>query len=168
MFRKDTNRFSSIERPSIWLMGGHFIIRELDRIQLLGMGGIMMQVKRLVVSTVFGVVAGIICYLGGKYGLKDDISTAMFFYILLNRALIGFVIGISALRMHWTLHGLLIGLLAGLPFTAGCLLEANNLETAIVASILGALYGLMIEFFTSVVFGARQVDLRGHHVLLNV
>ena len=125
----------------------------------------MASVKRLVISTLFGFVAGIICYLGGKYGLKDDISTAMFFYILVNRALIGFVIGISLLRMHWALHGLLIGLLVGVPFIAGCLLEESNLETAIAALILGALYGLMIELFTSVVFGARQVELRGHREL---
>lgn len=119
----------------------------------------MMRVKRLVVSTIFGFVAGIICYLGGKYGLKDDISTAMFLYILVNRALIGFVIGISPFRMHWALHGLLMGLIVGVPFTAGCLLEESNLETAIAALILGALYGLMIEFFTSIVFRARPMKL---------
>lgn len=125
----------------------------------------MVGVKRLVVSTLFGFVSGAICYLGGKYGLKDDISTAMFFYILVNRAAIGFVIGISLLRMHWALHGLLIGLLVGMPFTAGCLLEEGNVETAIAALILGALYGLMIEFFTSVVFGARQAKLQLHRGL---
>jgi hypothetical protein len=119
----------------------------------------MMRVKRLVVSTIFGFVAGIICYLGGKYGLKDDISTAMVLYILVNRALIGFVIGISPFRMRWALHGLLMGLIVGVPFTAGCLLEESNLETAIAALILGALYGLMIEFFTSIVFRARPMRL---------
>jgi hypothetical protein len=119
----------------------------------------MMRVKRLVVSTIFGFVGGIICYLGGKYGLKDDISTAMVLYILVNRALIGFVIGISPFRMRWALHGLLMGLIVGVPFTAGCLLEESNLETAIAALILGALYGLMIEFFTSIVFRARPMRL---------
>jgi hypothetical protein len=121
----------------------------------------MMRVKRVVVSTIFGFVAGVICYLGGKYGLKDDISTAMFLYILVNRALIGFVIGISPLRMHWALHGLLMGLIVGVPFTAGCLLEESNLETAIAALVLGALYGLMIEFFSSIVFSARPMRLSG-------
>lgn len=116
----------------------------------------MVNVKRLVVATAFGLVAGVICYLGGRYGLKDEISTPMLFYILVNRTLIGFVIGISLLRMHWAWHGLLIGLLAGVPFAAGCLLEENNVETAIAALILGCLYGLMIEFFTSVAFGARR------------
>ena len=101
--------------------------------------------------------------MGGRYGLKDDISTMMFLYILVNRTLIGLVIGISLLRIHWARHGLLIGLLVGIPFAAGCLLEENNIETALAALILGSLYGLMIEFFTSVVFGARQVRVLGNH-----
>ena len=92
----------------------------------------------------------------------------MFFYILVNRTLIGLMIGISMLRMHWSLHGLLVGLLVGVPFAAGCLLEESNLETAIAALILGALHGLMIEFFTSVVFGERQVKLQGCRAQLNV
>lgn len=116
-----------------------------------------MRGKRLVASTAFGFVAGIICYLGGRYGLKDDVSTMMFVYILVNRVLIGFVIGVSTLRMHWALHGPLIGAVAGLPFAAGCLLEESNLETAIAALVLGAVYGLMIEFFTSIVFGAGRI-----------
>ena len=45
----------------------------------------------------------------------------------------------------------------GLHFGAGCLLEERHLETVIAALLLGAVYGLMIEFFTSVVFGARPI-----------
>ena len=124
----------------------------------------MVDKRRLFIATAFGYVAGIICYLGGKYGLKDDISPAMLLYILVNRAWIGFAIGMSPFRMHWALHGLLMGLIAGLPFTVGCLLEESNVETAVAALILGALYGLMIEFFTSVVFRAgstRPIRRRG-------
>lgn len=116
----------------------------------------MVDKRRLFIATIFGYVAGIICYLGGKYGLKDDISPAMLLYILVNRAWIGFAIGMSPFRMHWALHGLLMGLVAGLPFIVSCLLEESNVETTIAALILGALYGLMIEFFTSVVFRARS------------
>ena len=70
-----------------------------------------------------------------------------------------------SLSSWWALHGLLIGLLVGVPFTVGCLLEEGNVETVIAALVLGALYGLMIEFFTSVVFGARQTKLRLHRGL---
>ena len=124
----------------------------------------MVDKRRLFIATAFGYVAGIICYLGGKYGLKDDISPAMLLYILVNRAWIGFAIGMSPFRMHWALHGLLMGLIAGLPFTVGCLLEESNVETAVAALILGALYGLMIELFTSVVLRAgstRPIRRRG-------
>lgn len=98
---------------------------------------------------------GLICFLGGKYGLKDDITTTEFLYIMVNRTLIGFVIGISALRLPWAWHGIVMGLIVGLPFAAGCLLEPDNVETAIAALILGAVYGFLIELFTSVVLGAR-------------
>ena len=100
---------------------------------------------------------GLICFLGGKSGLKDDITTTEFLYIMLTRTLLGFVIGISVLRLPWAWHGIVMGLIVGLPFAAGCLLEPDNLETAIAALILGAVYGFLIELFTSVVLGERAV-----------
>jgi hypothetical protein len=125
----------------------------------------MAHPRRLIVSTIFGFVAGTVCYLGGKYGLGDDISSALFLYILLNRALIGFVIGLSPLRMRWALHGLLMGMIVGLPFTTGCLLEAGDAVTAIAALVLSAVYGVMIEFFTTVVFKARATPPSNRRVI---
>lgn len=116
-----------------------------------------MNKKRVIIATVFGIVMGLICFLGGKYGLKDDITTAEFIYIMTNRTLIGFVIGISALRIHWAFHGSLLGLIVGLPFASGCLLEPDNMETAIAALILGVVYGFLIELFTTVIFRARVI-----------
>ena len=115
-----------------------------------------MNTKRLAVATASGVLMGVICYLGGRFGLKDQITTPMLAYILVNRTLIGFVIGLSSLRMRWALHGAMMGVLVGLPFAVGCLLEPENVATAIAALILGAVYGFLIELLTSVVFGARQ------------
>ena len=115
----------------------------------------MLQLKRVILATFFGLITGLVCYLGGRFGLGDEISTTMFFYIMVNRTLIGFVIGISTLKLHWAAHGLIIGLLVGSPFTIGCLLEEGNVETAIAALVLSAIYGFIIELFTSVVFGAK-------------
>jgi hypothetical protein len=115
----------------------------------------MVQKKRVVLATVFGSITGLVCYLGGRLGLGDQIGTMMFVYIMVNRTLIGLVIGISVLKLHWAAHGAIIGLLVGVPFTFGCLLEEGNIETAIAAFVLSAVYGFVIEFFTSVVFGAR-------------
>ena len=120
----------------------------------------MINKKRILIGSLFGFLTGIICYLGGRFGLKDQISTTMFFYILANRALIGFVIGISPFRMHWAFHGIMIGAIVGLPFASGCLLEQNNLETALAALALGAVYGLIVELFTTVVFKATPHERR--------
>jgi hypothetical protein len=85
----------------------------------------------------------------------------MFAYILVNRTLIGFVIGISPFRMHWSLHGVLMGAIVGLPFASGCLLEAHNVETAIAAFVLGSVYGFIVELFTSIVFKAGRLSAQG-------
>lgn len=81
-----------------------------------------MRAKRILVATVFGFVTGFLCYLGGRYGLKMEISISNLFMILLHRGLLGFVIGISVLRMHWALHGFLLGLIVGLPSVPGVIL----------------------------------------------
>jgi hypothetical protein len=120
----------------------------------------MINKKRILIGSLFGFATGIICYLGGRFGLKDQISTTMFFYILANRTLIGFVIGVSLFRMHWALHGIMMGAIVGLPFAAGCLLEQNNLETALAALVLGAVYGLIVELCTTVVFKATSHNRR--------
>lgn len=120
----------------------------------------MFQTRRTILATMFGAFTGLVCYLGGRFGLGDEISMPMFYYIMVNRTLIGFVIGISVFRMHWALHGPLIGLLVGLPFTFGCLLEEDNIETAIAALVLSAVYGFIIELFTSVVLGAKAAENR--------
>jgi len=118
----------------------------------------MFKTKRLIIATLFGFIMGIICYLGGKYGLKDDINTTMFFYILLNRALIGFVIGISTMRMHWALHGILLGFIVGIPFSVGSLLEQNKSEVFIASVVLSIVYGFIIELSTSVVLKAKAAS----------
>jgi hypothetical protein len=109
-----------------------------------------------VVATASGFVTGVICYVGGRFGLKDEISTIMLLYILVNRTLIGFVIGVSSLRLRWAVHGTLIGMIVGLPFTAGCILEKDNVETAIAAFVLSGVYGFLVELITSRVFKAKS------------
>jgi hypothetical protein len=114
--------------------------------------------KRIVVGTLSGVLMGVICTLAARYGLRDEMDAVTIAYIILNRAVIGFAIGISAIRIHWTLHGTLMGFVFSLPFAAGCLLEPDNVGTAIAAVLLGVVYGILIELITSVLLGARQAQ----------
>ncbi|MFX0177055.1 MAG: hypothetical protein ACFE85_12595, partial [Candidatus Hodarchaeota archaeon] len=74
--------------------------------------------------------------------------------IFVNRTLIGFVIGISALRMKWVLHGILIGEIVGLPFFLYDVTMDVGLTIAVGVLFINALFGIMIEFFTSIIFKA--------------
>lgn len=112
----------------------------------------MVSAKRVVIATIFGFITGILCYLGGKYGLKAEMNILELFMILFHRGLLGFVIGISALRIHWALHGILIGLIVGLPGYPIIFSEGGF----IAYSVMGVIWGFVIEFFTSVVFKAKQ------------
>ena len=71
----------------------------------------------------------------------------MFLSILLNRALIGFVIGISAFRIHWALHGLLIGLLVGLPYSIGVFLGGADWIVFFNVLLASLIWGFIIELF---------------------
>lgn len=62
--------------------------------------------KRIVIATACGVVAGLLCVsIGAALGLNLTLQSLG--WALLNRTLLGFVIGISALQLHWVWHGCL-------------------------------------------------------------
>jgi len=113
-----------------------------------------MSAKRVFIATLFGFITGLLCILGGRYGLKIEMTPAQVLIILLHRGLLGFVIGISALRMHWAIHGILLGFIVGLPFVVKVFFGQADL---LIYFVMGAVYGFIIELFTSVVFRAKAV-----------
>jgi hypothetical protein len=117
---------------------------------------VMASHKRIAIATLFGVVSGILCYLGGR-GLGIDISLASFLMLLSHRTLLGFVIGISSLRWHWALHGILLGLIVGIPDIHFFNMVRGELSNGLYF-LFGGVWGLLIEFFTSVAFKARLVQ----------
>ena len=111
----------------------------------------MVNPRRIIIATIFGIVASIICFLGAiSLGLEIDVLRLIF--IIVNRTLMGFVIGISALRIKWVLHGILLGEIVGLPFFIGDIIMEVDIPIAIGVLVINALFGIMIEFFTTVVF----------------
>jgi hypothetical protein len=113
--------------------------------------------KRISIATLFGLLSGIVCYLLGKYWLGIDITLSSFFTILAHRTLLGVVLGISALKWHWALHGILIGLIVGIPDYHFNGMIGGDVNCGLYF-FGGAAYGLLIEFFTSIVFKAKVVD----------
>ncbi len=118
-----------------------------------------MYAKRVVIATVMGAVCGGICLgFASSHGkLPWDLSLSIF----TGRMLIGFVIGISAMRLNWALHGLLLGALVSLPSAISSMMGAPALpwspgQMFFMSWVMGILYGFLIELVTSVVFKARQ------------
>jgi hypothetical protein len=117
--------------------------------------------KRVIVATLSGVLFGLVCYGLASRG-PEPLAWPLAAQIILSRTLIGFAIGISALRLgHWVVHGLLMGLIFSLPLAFSGLMAPENPEFSksamwVSTVVLGMIYGLLIEVITSVLFKARH------------
>lgn len=106
----------------------------------------MVYAKRFWIAIILGIICGLICAVAGKTKMGDEMTTAMMWSVIFDRALIGFIIGISILRLGWFLHGILIGFLGSLPIAIN--------EDFLLIVIFGILWGFLIELFTTVIFKA--------------
>ncbi len=107
--------------------------------------------KRITVATIMGFLCGLFCAWGAS-------SMGFSFWVLAstvaNRTVMGFGIGISRFKMHWAIHGLLLGAIFGLPLSLAALQSGvRNFLALEGASIV---YGFLIELVTSILFKARQ------------
>ncbi|MDP8321903.1 MAG: hypothetical protein RAO94_06095 [Candidatus Stygibacter australis] len=124
-------------------------------------GIIMTSAKRIIIATLIGVCCGIVCItLAGSGGNK--LPGIIIMQMVISRTLMGFVIGISAIKMNWALNGILLGFLMGLPMALSSSLGAEGTDFTpqmmfFSTLIIGAIYGFVIEFFTTVIFKAKQL-----------
>jgi hypothetical protein len=106
---------------------------------------------RVLLATILGLFAGVICTIAGvTLGLQ--ITLAQVIWILLNRTVMGFVIGISGLRLHWALRGSLIGLIVGSIFSYASFLFDRSTVLIVGALVASVVYGFGIDYATTVVF----------------
>jgi hypothetical protein len=108
--------------------------------------------KRITIATLFGVVAGALCATATFKMGALPFTAANLLWVLLNRTVMGFAIGVSGLKMHWAWHGVLMGMVVGSIFSY--FLYMHGITMAPYTMIGNAIFGLMIEFFTTVVFKA--------------
>ena len=121
-----------------------------------------MNATKVVVATILGFIAGIVCYLLSKSG-GDTMPTTIALSIILGRTLIGFTIGISAWRMNYLIHGILIGLIVSLPMA---LAASSSLPPEVDPSrgtfifwgslIMGGIYGFFIALFTNLIVKEKK------------
>ncbi len=108
--------------------------------------------KRITIATLFGVVAGALCATATFKMGALPFTAINLLWVLLNRTVMGFVIGTTTLKLHWAWNGILMGLVVGSIFSY--FLYMHGLKMAVYTPIGNAIFGLMIEFFTTVVFKA--------------
>jgi hypothetical protein len=120
----------------------------------------MYNKKRLLVASLAGIACGFICFALASSS-PGELPWPVAIQIIISRTLIGFGIGISSLSMrHWSINGLVMGALFSLPLAFSGLMapdspEFSNAGMLGMTIILGMIYGLLIEFVTSVLFKAR-------------
>jgi hypothetical protein len=107
--------------------------------------------KRILVATLFGLAMGGVCATAAFSAGILKFAPVTLIWVLLNRTVMGAVIGTSSLRLHWAWNGIILGLLAGSVFSFYLLMNVPGPMPAINA-IANGVYGLIIEFFTTVVF----------------
>ncbi len=116
--------------------------------------------KRILIATLFGLVFGLVCFFMATMNGKMPWPVTV--QILLSRTLIGFAIGISCLNVkHWSLHGIVMGLIFSLPLAFSTLMASKTPEFCptyifVATMIMGIVYGFLIELLTTVVFKAKQ------------
>ncbi|MFC1682982.1 hypothetical protein ACFL0G_02075 [Candidatus Zixiibacteriota bacterium] len=112
----------------------------------------MVNPRRLFWATLMGITAGVLCVILSG-GPANSYPTWMVIGIIFNRGLVGFLIGISTLRWGWAAHGifwgLLISLMIAIPAWGG-----GDGQAFFLFMIAGAVWGFLIELFTSKTFKA--------------
>lgn len=119
-----------------------------------------MTFKRFLIACLMGVLAGVVCVLLSTSGGNEPMALKLMAAIFSGRVLIGFVIAVSAWKMNWALHGLLMGLIVSIPAgfysMLGASPEYGKWMLLGMTIVMGMVYGFFIELVTSVIFKARQ------------
>ena len=110
-----------------------------------------MKNRRLLICITGGILAGALCSAGGFLtGAVTEISFFTIAGIFFNRILLGFIIGISSLKINYILHGMVIGFLVSL-ISSISFLEIGT-SGFLLYTAAGIIYGLLIELFATKVF----------------
>ncbi len=115
--------------------------------------------KRIIIATLSGLLFGFVCYTMASS--SGSLPTPVAWQIVVSRTLIGFAIGLCGFKMkHWAFRGLVLGFIFSLPLGISGLMGPDNPEFSncmilISTIIMGAVYGVLIEVITTVLFKAR-------------
>jgi hypothetical protein len=114
----------------------------------------MVNSKRLVITTVFGAVFGIICMLLTKYTMDVDFWPVGIAF-LLNHTVLGVAIGASSIKMNWAAHGVLWGAMFGVFTVIGRIGTATT-QQIVIMFVAVVIWGFLIETIATKAFKQPQ------------
>ena len=115
-----------------------------------------MRGSRVLVTTILGFVFGIVCWLLASSG-SPEMTASIAWSIILSRALFGFVIGISAWKINYILHGIILGFIVSIPMALSSL-GVIGFKIFLGTLIMGMIYGFLIELITHFVVKEKKVE----------
>jgi len=83
----------------------------------------------------------------------ESLTAAVKWNILLSRTLMGFLIGISAMRIDWWLHGIVLGFIASIPMAIAVIPRMDIVTGTLV---MGMIYGFLTELITTKFLKAKS------------
>lgn len=119
----------------------------------------MLSTKRVVAATICGFLFGLVC-MGMATSNPDStqvLSAAVKWNIVLSRTLMGFMIGISALKLSWWLHGVILGIISSIPMAIAVI---PQMEIFVGTFVMGMIYGFLTELITSKLLKAKSAAFR--------
>lgn len=117
----------------------------------------MLTTKRVLIATVCGFVFGLVCMFLASSNPDEPITTPTKWTIIFSRTLMGFTIGVSAIRLKWWLHGIVIGFIGSIPM-AFPVMDRPAIMVGTLA--LGIVYGFFTELITSILFKEKPVGIQ--------
>ncbi len=108
--------------------------------------------KRILVATLLGVSVGVLCASLLFYSGIIKFAVITLIFILLNRAVMGFAIGASGLRLRWAWNGVVMGLAVGSVFSYYLFMTTGDWKLPSINFCVNGLFGLLIEFLTTKAF----------------
>jgi hypothetical protein len=115
----------------------------------------MVGAKRVLIATLCGLLFGFVCmgFASSNPESSETLTLMVKLNIVLSRTLMGFMIGISALKLNWWLHGIVLGFISSIPMAVAVW---GRFDIMIGTVVMGMIYGLLTELITSVLFKAKS------------
>lgn len=115
----------------------------------------MNKTKRVVITSILGLLCGCISCIAFKYESGHSELLVVNLLLVLSHGVMGFVIGADSQPWPWAIHGLVLGAMFGGVFGILALITGSEF---IWPFVFGLVYGFLIELITTVFFKAGMVE----------